>query len=242
MHRKCVLRGLLVLLAVGTANAFIPGPDVIRQCPKCPSPLRERTMVSGNTFGARFWTDGKMDAPMLPDRPWLVKCPKCSHIFWIDEAKELEKQTPSDDAKKWPNAAEPGLPTEADYLSVISAGKLSKNKELYARRRAWWAANDAFRMDSNAKVVFSPAQKKNLQSLAALLDEKDPEQRLAKAEILRELSRFDECLTLLAQPFESKDLTPAATFIRTLAKKRSSGVQEIKESEVVNNAQSQPAP
>jgi hypothetical protein len=33
--------------------------------------MAQRTLASGNTIGARFWTDGKMEAPMLPDQPAL---------------------------------------------------------------------------------------------------------------------------------------------------------------------------
>ena len=68
---------ILALLAVGTVWAFKPGPDTIRECPGCKAQVREQTTLSGNTFRAQYWTDGKREAPMLPDFPWLVKCPKC---------------------------------------------------------------------------------------------------------------------------------------------------------------------
>jgi len=45
--------------------------------------------MSGNTFGATFWTDGKRDAPMLPDLPEFVKCPHCKLLLWINEQEEL---------------------------------------------------------------------------------------------------------------------------------------------------------
>jgi uncharacterized Zn finger protein len=56
---------------------MIPGPTVIYECSSCGKHIEQQTIVSGNTFGARFWTDGKVDAPMLPDEPWLVKCQHC---------------------------------------------------------------------------------------------------------------------------------------------------------------------
>ncbi len=80
--------GVVALVALLTAQvgAFTPGPTIVRECPKCRVPIEEPTMASGNTIGARFWSDGKMVAPMLPNYPWLVKCSKCKHLFWVDEA------------------------------------------------------------------------------------------------------------------------------------------------------------
>jgi hypothetical protein len=51
------------------------GTTIIKKCLECSGLIKEYTIMSGNTFGAIFWTDGKRDAPMLPDLPWLVKCP-----------------------------------------------------------------------------------------------------------------------------------------------------------------------
>lgn len=66
-----------------------PGKSIVRACPSCGQEVIESTTLSGNTFGALFWTDGKCEAPMLPDMPWLVKCPGCEAPLWIDEATKL---------------------------------------------------------------------------------------------------------------------------------------------------------
>lgn len=215
------------LLSVTTAWAYRPGPDIIRECPKCKTVLEQRTMMSGNTFGARFWTDGKKLTPMLPDRPWLVKCPICGTLFWIDEAKELGKQNRWSKHKEWPNAVEPNLPLEEDFLSVLATTKLPEEKEQYSRRYAWWTANDSIRMTENATVSFSTAQEGNLHALADILDEKNPGQRITKAEIYRELGKFDECIKLLAQPFDEDHHNEMAAFITKLAEQRSWPVREI---------------
>ena len=47
-------------------------------------------MASGNTFGAKFWPDGKMDAPMMPDYPAYVGCPHCEANFWVDDSKVVK--------------------------------------------------------------------------------------------------------------------------------------------------------
>jgi len=232
LQRTHWLLAVFALFTAMTAWAFKPGPEIIRECPKCKVSLLQWTIGSGNTFGARFWTDGKMVAPMLPDRPSLVKCPKCGTLFWVNEAKELGRwylwQEPRDDKdKKWANIVEPSLPSEVDLLNMLSTDKLSKEKELYVRRSAWWIANDAVRMNENATVSFSPAQEENLLALANLLDEKDPNQRIMKAEILRELGKFEECVKLLEPSFDN-DYHTVAVLIKELAEQKSRLVRETK--------------
>jgi hypothetical protein len=178
---------------------------------------------------ARFWTDGKMAAPMLPDRPRLVKCPKCSTLFWIDEAKKLGEEQIWNKSRKWPNAISPAIPNETDFLAFLDGNKQPEKKDLYLRSRAWWAANDASRRSDSAVGSFSPAQEANLQVLASLMDEKDADQRITKAETLRELKRFDDCLKLLTQPFEEERHAEIAAFIRVLTQQKSWTVAEIKQ-------------
>jgi len=237
MKKLALLGGLLlILLGVVTAGAFKSGPDIIRVCPECKAHLTQKTTNSGNTFGARFWTDGKMVAPMLPDRPWLVKCPKCGSLFWIDEAMEFGKRYPR--SKEY--IIEPLVPSETEFLTVLAEEKLPKLKEIYVRCRAWWAANDSVRMNVDATITFSPKQEKNLQILSDLLDEENADQRIMKAEILRELGKFDECLRLLAQIFDkiwqAKEAgftkvwhANEAAFIIELVEQKSRIVREIKE-------------
>jgi hypothetical protein len=61
---------------------MLPGPDEIIRCPVCLGLLRHSTLASGNTFGAELWSDGRLDAPMLPDSPPVVLCPCCAAPFW----------------------------------------------------------------------------------------------------------------------------------------------------------------
>jgi hypothetical protein len=64
-----------------------PGPDKILECPHCSAPSILPTLLSGNTIGATFWSDGKMVAPMLPDTPEITKCYQCGSFFWIEDAQ-----------------------------------------------------------------------------------------------------------------------------------------------------------
>ena len=52
-----------------------------------------------------------------------------------------------------------------------------------------------------------------------MLDEKEPNQRILKAEIARKLGEFDECLGLLSHPFDER-YGRAVGFIKKLAEEK----------------------
>lgn len=212
-----LLRRLLVLMVASlatTAEATMPAPDLLRECSACRQKLVQHSIVSGNTFGARSWTDGKMVARMLPDWPRIVKCPKCEAVFWFDDAPLLAGRVTSQNAK---DGAEPGILTEKDYLDFLARPGLEKSREIYARCRAWWCANDRDRDGGSTPVKFSVPQQENLQRLLPLLNENLPEERVMKAELLRELGRFPECLGLLSDPKAVASVGLPARVIQNLA-------------------------
>jgi hypothetical protein len=196
-----------------TVLAYYPAL-IIRECPHCKAQVVQEETLSGNTIGAKFYTDGKREAKMLPDHPALVKCPACSSFFWVDEAVQVSSGFEAASGKP-PVLA----PSEKNMLSFLAEPGLPKEKEIYLRLRAWWSANDAWRWSPNATPAFSEAQVKNLKSLSAMLEETEPNQRILKAEIARELGEFDECLELLSQPLDER-YSHAVGFIKKLAEEK----------------------
>ena len=79
----------MILNHLGKENKMIPGPTTIKKCSECSGLIKENSILSGNTVGAKYWTDGKGYAPMLPDWFWLVKCPHCHNLLWINELKKI---------------------------------------------------------------------------------------------------------------------------------------------------------
>ena len=71
------------------AVAYFPMP-IVRECPYCKTNFAHEETVSGNTIGAKFYTDGRSYAPMLPEHPWLAKCSTCGGLFWVDAARMVE--------------------------------------------------------------------------------------------------------------------------------------------------------
>lgn len=68
---------------------MIPGSHDIIGCPTCGAPHRQGSLVSGNTLGARWWSDGKLEAPMLPARPLVTRCRGCGRYFWLSRGERL---------------------------------------------------------------------------------------------------------------------------------------------------------
>jgi hypothetical protein len=221
--KKCF--SLLVVLAVGmafclTANAYYPHLTV-RACPHCTAHVAQEETVSGNTIGAKLYTDGKREAKMLPDHPWLVRCPYCSNLFWVDEAVQVSSGFEA--ASGEINVL---APSEKEILNFLEGPTLPKDKEIYLRMHAWWSANDAWRWVPNPKPAFSEAQIKNLEALSAILNEAEPIERILKAEIARELGHFDNSKNLLSYEFADQ-FNYAASIIRQMAEEGDSRVRLI---------------
>jgi len=218
---------------------MIPGPDKVIECPKCQGLARVFTLLSGNTFGARRWTDGKMIAPMLPRPPAITKCGDCGHYFWISDANVIgELPLWGDEAKRipsnWKTAERVRELSESEYFEAIRIGVAeSKEQELHLRIWAWWAGNDLLRSQGQSSVdqtqavpIRSPEATANLERLLELLDTSNTDQRLMKAEVLRELGKFDDAIRLLEFGFPS-EYTSVVALIRDLAQKKDPVVREI---------------
>ena len=199
------------------------GPTIINKCSECTGLIKKHTIASGNTFGAIFWTDGKMDAPMLPDSPKLVKCPHCGLLIWIDKLETMEEIDAFEPRST--NVKEPRKPSLDEYASFLRNNRLLQpDVEKDVRVRAWWRGNDERRRDQQSSLTETEIQ--NLNALTALLDQSIDYERLMQAEIKRERGDFDHALKLLDQPF-NEQLSDAVTFIRNLAQQRDSVVAPI---------------
>ncbi len=206
---------------------MIPGPIIIRKCRECSKLIEEGTIISGNTLGAIFWTDGKREAPMLPDHPWLVECPHCHALLWIEEQEFLDEIEPGDDVPAQFEGSRPcNAPSFDGYLNLLDKGVTDLQKEKYLRWRAWWVGNDE-RRNAGVKPALSDRERQNLQAFAKILDETDPNDRLTKAEIMRELCRFDDAIVLLSGHFD-RNFAEAVAIIRDMAQKKEPFVAEIR--------------
>ena len=162
---------------------------------------------------------------MLPRYPPLVRCPHCATLLWLPAAEEVGTEHPGEAGA--PGVEDPPNPTAEDLLEALrTPPAAAQDEEVFISIEAWHAANDPQRRDPRADSPRSPESEANMKVLSLLLDPNDPEQRIMKAELRRELGSFDEAERLLDFPFE-EELAPTVRFIEKLALERDRRVAEV---------------
>jgi hypothetical protein len=205
-----------------------PGPTAIIACPICNGTAAYGTLLSGNTFGARQYTDGKMLAPMLPQPPSVLKCPHCRGFYWLTDARTVATIEGSNRGmSEYAKVASVQEPTEEEYFQAIAGGLARDRKqEKSLRILTWWRSNDKLRSQTFTSNTQSEACRNNLEELVSLFDNDDEADRLTKAEVLRHLSRFEDSLAVL-NTIKKRPLKDIAWHIRTLCRNEDSVVREI---------------
>lgn len=245
---------LCIILIATPCFATLPGPLSIIKCPKCGQPIMDDYIWHVVFLGAEYhtWTDGKVISynkfnkwDKRAWKPLLAKCPTCSNLFWITMVEDVARWNYSgfweskDEKNQWHKLESgsedelikkvlyPCYLEENDYLEVITWVGGNKKTEKYLRIRAWFSVNDRLRYSKQEDVpVFSAKTIENLQRLSSMLDEKDENERIMKAEIARELGQFDTSIALLKHDF-SERLAKAAAFIMGLSESKDTRVREI---------------
>ena len=215
------------------------GPIQVVACPSCKTFAWYAATLSGNTFGARRWTDGKMIAPMFPQPPSFIRCGSCKSLYWLDQAEQKGSFDPLGPAGNLPKLrAAPSIqePSEAEYYEALENAPEDRYRERELRTLAWWKSNAPHRGPEGASTIqfgddpapppksddteptSSPeARRANMEALVAILDESDEGTLLMKAELLRELGRFPEALALLER-IQGDPLQKLADIFRSYCK------------------------
>lgn len=224
---------------------MLPGPTLVKQCPSCQGLYKQRTISSGNTCRAKYYTDGKMDAPMLPRTPGLIKCPHCHTVLWsnkpvqvdsfhtylghliFDEDKSLReaKRAEAEGLQmKYDNTPFFDRPTFDDLLQFAES---QVGDEVLIRTTAWLVGNDS-RRKSDSPIPLSKDETQNLRRLVDLLSHGDHGYSpLVLAEALRELGRLDEAKTVIEADDPSSDEEYTAQFILELIEAGDTQVCEV---------------
>lgn len=171
---------------------MLPGPVEIIQCPSCEQKFKQSTMMSGNTIGAKFWTDRKREAPMLPDGITVTFCGACSQYFWVDEADVIDEVEP--DGHKYRDLNYLKALTLEQYIDAFQKLEIrSVQDTFFLLRQIWWKYNDYYRenkeaeLSSNIKKVIPELLDKLLDNFA----ENEDGHLMLKGELLRKLGHFE---------------------------------------------------
>ena len=76
-------------------TTMLPGNAEIVKCPYCGTEKELMTLLSGNTFGAEYWSDNKRIAPMLPSVSPVQKCPNCGKYYFESKNRHGESNNTS---------------------------------------------------------------------------------------------------------------------------------------------------
>lgn len=205
---------------------MLPGPTYILKIPRSGTLVKIATISSGNNLGARYWTDGKQEAPMLPDKPWLRRHPETGEVFWTDECEEIAVEIPWGDVKNYPDVIFAEEPTLDDYRRALDSGFVSTPKQKqYVLMRYWWAVNDQVRR-GNVSNSPPPDFSERLLQYGAMLDTSDPNQRLMAAEVARQLRDFSTATHLLDFQFP-EGYSHVVTLLKKLTNEGDSTLREI---------------
>lgn len=209
---------------------MIPGPNYIYKCPNCGNLMARGSMVSGNTFGSKIFSDGRRIAPMLPEFPNLTKCKKCDTIFWLSKIKEIGTVGWGDhENPEWQYVDNVEFLKIDDYFTAIDTGIAeSKEEELIIRRKIWWAYNDRKRNDHTMFVDVNDILKweANIIELINLFDQNDIDQRIVVAELNRNLGDFEKCKSLM-ESIDDEDLNWLKEKFITECEKKNRNVIEL---------------
>lgn len=180
---------------------MLPGPVYIYECPNCGNLLQKYSFISGNTFGAKMYSDGKCIAPMLPKRLILTKCKKCNNIFWLNKIKEIG--TVEFDDYKNPMRQNSDLIESLkidDCFKAIDTGIAeNEQEEFFIRQLIWRSYNNRVRkgenqfIDADDEIMW----RENCYKLISLLDSSDLDQRIMIAELKRNLGDYYGCIDIL---------------------------------------------
>lgn len=177
------------------------GPARILTCPECGGSKEVLSLLSGNSFGADSWSDGRMDAPMLPEPSVIQKCPHCGKYFWLPDQPFVR-------AKDWHECLDLGTLDFTDLkegVTQLLSNCTDESKETDFRLQLLMAYNDEFhrrwkdgsRYRNNAEPTDSDVKMfcENLERLYFLFLYQ--EDRSSAAEMLRELGLYKECMILI---------------------------------------------
>jgi hypothetical protein len=164
---------------------------VLYKCPNCNKLYSYFILLSGNTFGAIFYSDGFRIAPMLPNLLLLSKCNVCKTFFKLNNDNLIdEEDISSSEYEEVPKLS------IYDYIEYIDLNPRLKIKdELYVRQQI------RFEFNHNRKLKKDKFLKsynvENLLKMIEIYENIGFENNLfTVAELYRNTKQFDKAIEL----------------------------------------------
>lgn len=174
---------------------MLPANAKIVHCPFCGERKELLNLASGNTFGAKHWSDQKMIAPMLPRVSPVQKCPKCGKYY-------LEYKQPYKEGDDW--SSERGELSYHEWKEAyeqFKADKSIKRDDMQIiRRHLIMAFNDEYyRYGDNMAEAREEAFFIEIINDYIASNKWNSQNMLFKAELYREAGEMTKCEEVLSQ-------------------------------------------
>ena len=174
---------------------MLPANAKIVHCPFCGERKELLNLASGNTFGAKHWSDQKMIAPMLPRVSPAQKCPACGKYY-------LEYKQPYEEGDDW--SSERGELSYQEWKEAygqFQADKSIKRDDMQViRHHIIMAFNDEYYRNSDTPA---PAQEEaffiEIINDYIASNKWNSQNMLFKAELYREAGEMKKCEDVLSQ-------------------------------------------
>jgi len=176
-------------------------PPIVLECPECGEKYlisRESNTPSEN---ATIFSDGFFIDELNWRIPKIIGCVTCELGFFPEKGKIIEKPGWNEFHEKWSQIKKAEPPTAGSLALELRARKnIDPMDELALRLEFWFSGNhtENGRMLLTKNEKFSTFWNESLMKLENLLSPNIEDQRLVKAEINRQLKRFDQCISLLS--------------------------------------------
>jgi hypothetical protein len=178
----------------------LPLPPIVLECPEC----GEKYLVSNESNipseSATFFSDGFFIDKEIWRTPGIIGCVTCELGFFPDNGKLIASPDWDEFYLKWAHLKKAEPPSAgALALELRSRRKMDVETEKIIRKEFWYAANHY----ETGRILLANNEKfynfwmSSLNRFEELLDINNSEQRIIKAEINRNLNRFETCLSLL---------------------------------------------
>lgn len=190
---------------------MVPAPAQLYKCPHCGKTKPMLSLMSDNTFEGELWSDGRAIYPMLPKLSTIQKCSHCGRYSllrkWRDTGKTSKKSFGETGELTYSEAKEAYAELSASTsvsskISTISVSFVQAYNDQFRRPRPRKAIQENKLIDSISGAFCSPQEEDILlvieatkQAIETLNDSED--NRLLKAELLRELGHWDKAIRIL---------------------------------------------
>lgn len=174
---------------------MLPANAKIVKCPFCGERKELLNLASGNTFGAKHWSDQKMIAPMLPRISPVQKCPKCGKYY-------LEYKQPYKEGDDWSSeCGELSYQQWKEAYEQLKADKNTKRDDMQViRHHVIMAFNDEF-YRNGSNLVTSQEEAFFIEIINDYIasNKWNSQNMLFKAELYREAGEMKKCEEVLSQ-------------------------------------------